>query len=255
MYSTDVTKIWNHWNKNKNTSPNLWFLIFTEIFASGFSQQGSNQWHTSCCPAMQSKAWIYTIVAFPSSGTFPLEYLGSRMVTCGLATIWWLTENHNLCFPLQKLESALYLPRSAQCRSHLSATFFRGHHSTTEPMQLSSFIQQGKENQAQAKPFHILRNWIWAWLLVCLSSSEHGRCCPELQFGSSGTTSSGLWRKWNQNNWWVRLLDTHHLSKRHTSTLDLQSFLERVRGNPFPVNQVCWTAVWSTGVLGERYHL
>lgn len=179
-------------------------------------------------------------VPSPSFDTLPLEHLSSRKAMCGLDTIWWLTENNNPCFLLRGTSIISASFWSFQCSSRLRVPFplqTPQHH----VMLLMHYSQSRcgshcpSAEETRTSPRCILPHptelgrFMGAWLLVLMSSSGH--CCHDLHFRSSGTTSLGLWRKWNQENWSMRLPYTQHPSKRHASMLDLMSFPKRVCGS------------------------
>lgn len=189
---------------------------------SDFPQQGPYKWHVSCVsnqyrqkPGFFLKHHPHLLIPFQ-------EHLSSGMATSGLDTIWWLTENNSFLWE----ESALFLlPSDHFSADHISESHsHRKHHNTTwrwwytthrADAVLTVHLQR-KHEPVLVHPTtsYEPNRFMGAWLLVLMSSSGHGDCCPDLQFRSSATTSLGLRKKWSKENCSMRLPYTQQLPRK-----------------------------------------
>lgn len=191
--------------------------------------------HELCFQAIQSKAWIFFKVPSPSFDTLPLEHhqwKGIHQAAEWQRVVQTQSDDWRRIISRDSFweESALFLPLSdhssadhiseshSHCKYH--KTMWRWWYTIHRADAVLTVHLQRKHVPVPGVSYHLLLNWT-VWLLVLMSSSGRGHCCPDLQFWS---TSLGLGRKWNEENWSMRLPYTQHPSKRHSSTLDLMSF-------------------------------
>lgn len=141
----------------------------------------------------------------------------------GLATLRWPTENNILRFPLRQSAqhgeewAFLIIPVQITSQSHILRATPQHHvtsaYTTLSAEALLTVHLQRKREPGPGEPFHILLSWTAQWECGLQSdwrSSGCGHRRPDLRSRPTGGTSLALWRRWNEENWSVRLLHTRH---------------------------------------------